>query len=309
MLFQPTVVQLRGVDGSVYTLADASASSAGATIYLRDGAKGLDAPTYDVMADEYPGIDGGFVRFARATMREIFLPVTITGASRYEMLALKRAFIASLNPKKGLVQLQTTEYTLPQGGSALVAEPTRSITCFYAGGMEGGEGSDNGVHWATYGLLLRAPSPYFQHLTRTSASSTTPELGGNLDVTNPGEVEAQPRFEIRGPLASRFSLVLRNDAGVVVKELRFASAFTIAPNQILVIDTAKGAQSIRLYTASVFGGPWSPTLGDSMWWAFDIASQMWALEPGVNHVAMQVDSTTGTTPDLNVSFLPAYLGI
>lgn len=309
MLFKPTVVQLRGVDGSVYTLADDSASSAGAVIYLRKGAKGLDAPSYDVMADEYPAIDGGFVRFSRATMREIFLPVTITGESRYEMLALKRRFIASLNPKKGLVQLQTTEYTLLDGASTLTAEPTRAITCFYAGGMEGGEGDDNGVHWATYGLILRATSPYFQLMTRTSVTSTTPELGGNIAVTNPGEEESQPRFEIRGPLASRFSLLLKDSAGVVVRTLRFNSAFAVASNQMLVIETAKGVQSIRRYTSTVFGGPWDPTLGDSMWWAFDTTSDLWAIPPGVSNVAMQADSVTGTTPDLNVSFLPSYLGI
>ncbi|WP_043617346.1 phage tail family protein [Nonomuraea candida] len=356
MLFKPTVMQIKGVDGALYTLTDESFT--GAAILLREGAKGLDSPTFDVKADEYPAIDGGFVRFARAAMREIFLPVTIHAPTRFEMMALKRRFIASLNPKKGLVQLQSTEFSLPAGFTGeptlddLVPEPTRAITCFAAGGLEGGEGSENGTHYATYGLILRAPTPYFQTLARTVQTfqvfdvvepfiepatflsldgstegaglqiSSNPAWTNAVTLTNPGDVEAQPRWEIRGPLESRFSLVLKDATGETVKELRFHTAFPITQHQVLVIETAKGAQMIRLYDQIPANGDFDPTQGNSMWWAYDVTSEMWALEPGAdNPVALVVDKPDGLSPEeetawnaanqpnVTVSFLPSYLGI
>ncbi len=158
-----------GVDGSLFTLTDEAYS--GPAILLRRGAKRLDAPTFDVKADEYPAIDGGFFRFARVGIREIFLPLTITGSTRARMMALKRRFISSLDPKRGMVTLQSMEYT--NVGNLMVAETPRVPTCYYVTGMEGGEGSDGGIHWAKYGLVLRAPHPYFQHPSRTYESFMT----------------------------------------------------------------------------------------------------------------------------------------
>ncbi|GAA3537162.1 hypothetical protein GCM10022419_016230 [Nonomuraea rosea] len=357
MLFKPTVMQIKGVDGALYTLTDESFS--GPAILLRDGAKGLDAPTFDVKADQYAAIDGGFVRSARADIREMFLPVTIVADSRHEMMALKRRFIASLNPKKGLVQLQSTEFSIPahfEGeptSNDLVAESTRAITCYYAGGMEGGEGAENGIHFATYGLILRAPTPYFQNLARTTqtfqtfevvepfiepsatflstdgltlalslALSSDPIWANAVNLTNPGDVDAQPRWEIRGPLSARFSIVLKDAEGEVAKELRFAEAFEVTQYQVLVVETTKGRQSIRLYDQIPANGGYDPTDGKSMWWAFDVTSDMWAIEPGdVNAVAMQIDKAESLSPEeetawnaanqpnVTVSFLPSYLGI
>ncbi|WP_371784693.1 hypothetical protein [Streptosporangium subroseum] len=318
MLFEPTVMQLLGVDGTTYTLSEEYSTES--SIMLRRGAKGLDAPTYNVMADEYPAIDGGFVRYARATIREIFLPVTIYGTSRHEMLALKRRFIASLNPKKGLVQLQSTEHT-PLSGDELVAEPVRSITCFYASGMEGGEGDDNGHHWATYGIVLRATHPYFQHLTRTQDTFVNPASGGVLALDNTGDEETQPRWEIVGPLNSRISMLRTDGAGTILDEMRFDAAFTLAEGEVLVIETAKGVQSIRRYPEVNPDGIYDPAEGDSMWFAFDVASPMWAVQPGLNHLELLIDMPSDMSseelaawvaanqPEITVSFLPSFLGI
>ncbi|MEO3860119.1 hypothetical protein [Acrocarpospora sp. B8E8] len=351
MLFKPTVVQVRGVNGELFTLTDESIS--GAAILLRPGAKGLDAPSFNVLADEYPAIDGGFVRFSRATIREIFLPLTITGSTRPEMMALKRRFIAALNPKKGLVSLQTTEYA--EVGGLLVAETPRALTCFYVSGMEGGEGTDDGIHWAKYGLVLRAPNPYFQHPNRAqgrfqiidvlrpfldppsgatpflSIDGVTPGKGlglssdplwvDTLDLENPGDAECQPRWEIRGPLSSRMSIVLKDDEGNVVNELRFTESITIAPNQALVIETTKGSQFARLYPAGETGDEYDPTQGDSMWWALDVTSDLWPIQPGLNHLALQIDKPEDMTPEqeatwtaanqplVTVSYFPTFLGI
>ncbi|SFI81696.1 Phage tail protein [Streptosporangium canum] len=351
MLFQPTVVQLRGVDGSLYTLTDEG--STGAAVLLQPGAKGLDAPAFDTKADEYPAIDGGFYRFARAPIREIFLPLTITGTTRAEMMALKRRFIASLNPKRGLISLQTIEYT--QVGKSLVAETPRAITGYYVSGMEGGEGTEDGVHWAKYGLVMRTPHPYFQHTSRAiatfqvydlvrpfvdppegaqpflSVDGTTPGKGlglsstpiwvNDIDLENPGDVEAQPRWEIRGPLSSRLSLVRKDDDGNTVAELRLSASLTIATGEVMVIETTKGSQYIRIYPAREIGIEYDPLGGRSMWWALDIASDMWALQPGLNHISLVIDKPTGMTPEQETAweaanqpnvvatYLPSFMGI
>lgn len=348
MLFKPTVVQLRGVDGSLFTLTDESIS--GAAILLQPGAKGLDAPSFDVKADEYPAIDGGFYRFARARIREIFLPLKITGTTRAEMMKLKRRFIASLNPKKGVVTLQTTEYA--KVGGLLVAETPRVISGFYVSGMEGGEGSENGIHWSTYGLVLRAPHPYFQHPSRTHAifqaydtlrpfldptgpflspNGTTPGKGlslssnpvwmESLDLYNPGDVETQPRWEIRGPLESRMSMVRKDVEGTVLEELRFSEPVAVSPEQVLIIETTKGAQMVRRYQAATIGTEYDPRLGDPMWWALDVSSAMWALQPGSNLVSLVIEKPPNLTteqeaawpasnrPNVAVSYKPSFMGI
>ncbi|WP_431911718.1 hypothetical protein [Nonomuraea jabiensis] len=345
MLFKATVVQIRGVDGQLYTLAEEGHTPDSAAILLQPGAKGLDAPSFTTYADEYPAIDGGFVRASRASMREVFLPLKIIAPTRFEMMRLKRRFIASLNPTRGLVQLLTTEYTQVTPKDPLEAEPVRSLKCFYVSGMEGGESSSDGIHWATYGLILRAPYPYFQSLVRTDVSfvryetlrpfigegsflsldGTTPGAGlgissdptwiTSLTINNPGEVLVYPRWHIRGPLNTTFSIHLHDVEGNVAKALRFFKPPGLLADETLIVEMARG--EIDIYKSKTDGsGPKTP-----MWWAYDITSDMWPFQPGDNSVSLVIDKPTGMTPEqeaewltsnsptMSVSYLPAYLGI
>lgn len=347
-MLRPTVVQVIGVDGRTYTLTDESFS--GPSILLQKGAKGLDAPPFVTHADEYPAIDGGFVRFSRASIREIYLPIKIVGATRDQMMRLKRRFIASLNPKRGMVSLQVTEYT--RSGGVWVAELPRAISCYYVSGLEGGEGQDGNYHWATYGVVLRAPDPYFHHLTRSIgtflsydiirsffgapflspdgqaagaglALSTDPVWTDEVMVHNAGDVESQPRWEIRGPVRDRMSMqLLAEEDGAVLAEMRFREPITVRPDQVLVIETKHGRQSVRLYDEpKEIGSDYDPTEGRSMWWAFDVGSQMWALQPGWNRIRLAIEKPAGLTseeeeqwraanmPDAAVSILPRFMGV
>ncbi|MGN9782767.1 hypothetical protein ACTMTF_15145 [Nonomuraea sp. ZG12] len=346
MLFQPTVVQLRGVDNKLYTLAGAGESSA--AILLQPGAKGLDAPTFTLHEDEYPAIEGGHLRSARAGIREVFLPLKISATTRPEMMKLKRDFIASLNPTQGLVKLLFTEYAQPSLEGPLEAEPTKQLTCYYVSGMEGGEDASDGVNWSTYGLILHATDPYFRALLRTNVSFVhydtlrpfIPDVGANpflsLDGLTPGEglalstnpewittqlvpsignAEVRPRWTIRGPLNSTFSLRLHNAAGEVVKELRIHKPVSLGPDEVLTIETTRG--ELDVFLQAVDGtGPRTP-----LWSHFDISSDMWGLKPGDNQVTLQVDQPPNLTPEeledwlvlnrpvVSLSYLPAYLGI
>lgn len=346
MLFYPTVVQLRGVDNRLYTLA--GSGNPETAILLQPGAKGLDAPAFTIYADEYPAIDGGFLRAARAGIREVFLPLKLIAPTRPELMKLKRAFIASLNPTNGLLQLLTTEYGQPTSGGPLEAETTRQLTCFYVSGVEGGESSSDGVHWSTYGLVLRAPDPYFRALFRTHASfvqydalrpfipekganpflsvdgltpgeglalSTSPEWIATQVLSSVGDAAAQPRWTIRGPLNSTFSLHLHGADGAVVKSLRMKQPVSLTSDQTLTIETTRGELDVFRQAADGTG-PRTP-----LWSHFDIASDMWALQPGDNQVSLQVDQPPGLTPEelkawlasnrpvVSLTYLPAYLGI
>jgi hypothetical protein len=346
LLFQPTVVQLRGVDNKLYTLAGAGESPS--AVMLQPGAKGLDAPTFVLYEDEYPAIDGGFLRHARAGIREVFLPLKISAPTRPELMKLKREFIASLNPTKGTVKLLFTEYGQPASGGPLEAEPTKQLTCHYVSGMEGGENSSDGVNLATYGLVLHATDPYFRTLFRTQASfvqydvlrpfipaeganpflsldgvqpgaglalSSNPEWITTQTLSSIGDAAVQPRWTIAGPLNSTFSLRLHDDNGNVIKSLRFYRPVSIPVGQTLTIETTRGEPDI--YQQATDGtGPRIP-----MWSHYDVTSDMWALEPGLNQVSLQVDQPPGLTPEelenwllmnrpvVALSYLPAYLGI
>jgi hypothetical protein len=353
VLFQPTAVQLRGVDSQLYTLAgEGNPTSA---VLLQPGAKGLDAPDFTIVADEYPAIDGGFVRNARAGIREIFLPLKIVAPTRPEMMRLKRRFIAALNPTRGLVHIVFTEYTQYSAGGPWEAEPARQISCFYVSGAEGGEGSSNGITWASYGLVLRAPDPYFRGLARIatgfvrydklspfipegaanpflSVDGLTPGQGLILSsdpvwittqvVSNVGEVPAQPRWQIAGPLDATFSLRRRDPATGAVKALRFNKPVALTNDEALIIETAKGDLSIYKERRNIYkarldgGGPRTP-----MWPLFDITSELWGLESGDNIVELAIDKPPGMTepqerdwlsrnrPVVSLTYLPGYLGI
>ncbi|MEU7830381.1 hypothetical protein [Nonomuraea sp. NPDC049129] len=334
------------MDGRLYTLAGEGATSA--AVLLQPGAKGLDAPSYTIYADEYPAIDGGFVRSARAGIREVFLPLKIIAPTRPAMMKLKRELITSLNPTKGFVQLLVTEYGQPASGGPLEAEPTKQLTCYYVSGVEGGDGSSQGVTWSSYGLILRAPDPYFRSLFRTEASfvqydvlrpfipaeganpflsvdgvapgqgltlSSNPEWITTQLLSSVGDAAVQPRWTIQGPLNSTFSLRLHDADGEVVKSLRFNRAVSLPHGQTLTIETTRGEPDIY-QQASDGTGPRTP-----MWSRFDITSDMWALEPGPNQISLQIDQPAGLTPEeleawladnrpvIGLSYLPAYLGI
>ncbi|MFI6319753.1 hypothetical protein ACIBG8_19620 [Nonomuraea sp. NPDC050556] len=333
------------MDNKLYTLAgegnDATA------VLLQPKAKGLDAPSFTINADEYPAIPGGFVRSVRAGIREIFLPLKIVAPTRPEMMRLKRKFIASLNPSQGLVSLIVTEYTQYSPGGPWEAEPARQLTCYYVSGAEGGEESSAGVNWTTYGLVLRATDPYFRGLARATASfvrygklspfiaetgsqflspdgvtpgdglvlSANPEWITSQVVTNVGEVAAQPRWWIEGPLASTFSIHLADLATETARTLRFNKPVTLTTDDAIFIETAKG--ELDIYKQRKDGnGPRTP-----LWGAVDITSELWALESGENIVELAIDKPPGMTPAeeldwlsrnrpvVSLSYLPGYLGI
>src|SRR5690606_38389130 len=121
-------------------------------IFMMPGATGLDAPPFELHADDSPNLDGGMFRDARAVAREIMIPVYLHGIDRRTIREIKSRLVSSLNPKKGYCILKFIE------GDA----SPRYLKCYYKSGMEGSEAQDQaGFTWKKFGIQLVAYEPYF----------------------------------------------------------------------------------------------------------------------------------------------------
>jgi hypothetical protein len=316
------LVILEGVDGTSYTLSSSAGSGA---IFLQQGAKGLDMLPWDVQVDEYPALDGEFPRAVRGQAREIFLPLVVYGATRPEMIASKRALLRALNPSR--FKTSMARLVVAEARSTGAYEDSREIEVYYSGGLEGDEGSDNGMVWGKFGLILRSTDPFFKdtadtvHLFETSGESSDffppagepflsvdgltggfvisdpPVSTSTITVNNRGDVAVYPTWSIVGPVVGDFNLVRQATsfspaAGLVISD------FNLAAGQQATIDTSPGS---RFVTGSAGAGiSWS-NLGAN--------PQFWTLDPGDNTVSV-TELPVGVSPSqFTMSFRPKYLGM
>ncbi|MFF2852693.1 phage tail family protein [Streptomyces sp. NPDC058001] len=269
---------------------------------LQPGAKGLDMPEYAVTKDESPGIDGYAVRDIRAEGKSIVLPLAFwANDSRAAYLARRRAFIRSLNPKRGVGTLTLTQ---PDGD-------VRTIGAYYVDGMEGDESLDAaGERWCINAITFGVPSPYWigAEVTHNWKAGSDAEFYpvlplvvgdsqvlGEVVVTNPGDDVAYPVWTIKGPATSATLTNTRTDpvsGETTVQKLRVAR--TITGTDTIVIDTRE-----RRQTALLNGGT-------NLWPNLSTDSTMWPLEEGDNRLNLVVDGSTSLTT-VSMSYQPRYL--
>ncbi|WP_428956232.1 phage distal tail protein [Streptomyces sp. cg35] len=262
---------------------------------LQPGAKGLDMPQYQFAQDESPGIDGYALRSTRAQGKEIILPLAFwANDSRAAYLARRRAFIKSMNPKRGVGTLTLTQ---PDGDS-------RTIGAYYTGGLEGDESLDAaGNTWCINAITFGCPSPYwigdpvgyewksavdalfFPVLPLAVGDSQT--LGA-VTVDNPGDDVAYPVWTVTGP-ATQISLTNDSTGQVLVINR------TLATGDVVTIDTRE-----RHQTAVLNGGV-------NLWPDMSTASDLWTLEEGINNLTLTVTGS-GTTTRVAMTYQPRYLG-
>jgi hypothetical protein len=268
---------------------------------LQPGAKGLDMPGYQFSTDESPGIDGYALRDVRAQGKEIILPLAFwANDSRQAYQARRRAFINSLNPKRGVGTLTLTQ---PDGDS-------RSIGAYYTGGLEGDESLDAaGERWCINAITLgslpvldrRRGHPQLegqqQHhlLPGLPLTVGASQVLGEVIVTNPGDDVAYPVWTIKGP-ATAISLTNTHtdpiSGDTIVQEL--ALTRTITGADTIVIDTRERRQTALLNGVTNL---W-PDLSDD--------SVMWPLEEGDNALNLVVDGSTSAT-SVSMTYQPRYL--
>lgn len=274
------------------------------SIFMQPGATGLDMPPFALFSDDSPNLDGSIYRSARASAREVMIPVFLYGIDRQTINRLKRKLFQSLNPKRGYCVLKFTE------GSTF----TRTLKCYYKGGMEGSEGVDaSGFTWAKYGLTFTAMDPWFyqdrEEVTRWDFGVGAPFLstsqaffpmrltagvmgaGEGLVITNPGDIEAWPIWKLYGPIKS---FALTSPYGEVVKASPPADGSDLVPTgRVLTIDTRPGQKTVL------------DDLGNNYWSKLDTAPQFWSVEPGDTTATVSVVTGSGKA-SVVLAYLPRY---
>lgn len=273
-------------------------------IIMMPGATGLDAPPFELHADDSPNLDGGIFRDARAVAREIMLPVYLYGIDRRTVRDLKTRLVSSLNPKKGYCILKMVE------GDAV----PRYLRCYYKAGMEGSEAQDDaGFTWKKFGIQLTAYDPYFYsddvQVAQWSFGDGEPFLsttsflplhlnvgvvgGSQVDIYNPGDIEAWPQWELTGPIKG-FQFVSPDGAKFGIAAPGDGSD-VIPLNRTLKVDTRPGYKTLR------------DDQGTNYWPKLDANPELWPIPEGQSTCTVSI--TPGTTAaKVRLTFQPRYEG-
>lgn len=261
---------------------------------LQPGAKGLDMPAYAFLQDESPGIDGYALRDVRAQGKEVILPMAFwMNDNRAAYLARRRAFIKSLNPKRGVGTLTLTQ---PDGD-------TRTIGAYYASGMEGDESLDAaGERWCINAITFGVPSPYWTGAGvsiewKAGASGTflpflpltvgDSQALGAVTVDNDGDDVAYPVWTVTGP-ATTISLINDSSGDNLVLPRTLSSSDTV------VIDTRERRQTALLNDTT------------NLWPDLTDDSTLWPLQEGVNNLTLTV-AGSGDATRVRMTYQPRYL--
>jgi hypothetical protein len=282
-------------------------------IVMMPGATGLDAPPYELHSDDSPNLDGGIFRDARAVSREIMIPIYLHGIDRKTIRELKRKLISALNPKKGYCILKFVE------GDAV----PRYLKCYYKGGMEGSETEDqSGFTWKKFGIQLTAYDPYFYgddlqvaewafgtgeaflHETSFFPLNLNAGLvaGDEVSVSNPGDVEAWPRWELTGPIKG-FTFTSPEIEKPDGSKATYTFGVTpdgegtdiVPAGRVLTIDTRPGFKSLR------------DNLNTNYWPLLDDSPQLWSLPEGESVCTVYIVPGS-TNAAVRLIFQPKYEG-
>lgn len=273
-------------------------------IILQPGATGLDMPPYALFSDDCPNLDGSIFRNARATAREVMIPVYLYGVDRRTVNALKRKLFQALNPKRGYCVLRFAEGN----------HTTRVLHAYYKGGMEGSEGEDaSGFTWTKYGLQFSAFDPWFYpesdesirwdfgtgeaFLSKTreffplriSSGVMLPDAA--VTVSNPGDIEAWPIWKLVGPIKS-FALTSPFGESIVASPPA-GGADLVPSGRTLTIDTRPGHKTVM------------DDKGTNYWSKLDAAPEFWSVDPGDTSPKISVVAGTGKASVI-LSFTPRY---
>ncbi|KQX43540.1 hypothetical protein ASD97_26085 [Streptomyces sp. Root63] len=301
-----TYVSIRGKngEGEEIPLTDFS-NSLWPGIVMLPGATGLDAPPFELHADDSPNLDGGIFRDARAVSREVMIPVYLHGIDRPTIKKMKSRIRSSLNPKKGFCVLKFVE------GDGV----PRYLRCYYKSGMEGDEGQDAaGFTWTKYGLQFTAYEPYFysddvqvaqwefgdvEAFLDTSQALFPLRLNaGHLSddlvvIENPGDAEAWPRWELEGPIKA-FNFVGPDGRSFGV-EAPIDGTDVIAAGRTLTVDTRPGFKVVR------------DDLGVNYWPLLKAQPELWSIPDGESECTVSI--TPGApSARVRLTFQPRYEG-
>ncbi len=301
-----TFVTWSGSDGRIIPLTgDLTCRDNPAGIGIMWGPQAFDMPSYDVKSDAIPNMDGSLFKSARATSRDITIPIRIQALDRKSLIALKQYLFHSLNPLRGPGRITVTEGD---------GHP-RHLECYYVDGAQGNEGRDQaGFYWITYALVFRAMDPYWyanrhdqvewhiykddakpflsEHFLPLQVGATGFKPGDPVTVTNDSSLDCWPVWTVEGPISS---MAVKNLT--TGESFDFLDNFTIQVGEKATIDTTPGVKSVILR---------DKTGEENLWPQVKPASAMWSLIPGDNQITI-TGAEPGDATVVRVTYVPRYL--
>lgn len=248
-------------------------------VYLTKGFTGIGLPSTEVKLTASAG-DGSTWRSTRRGIRELDLPLVVTGSDRGDVEARLRRLAAAMSDRYGTPKLL-----------ALYSDNSSyEIEVHYTGGGETQFGSDAGAMFANWNITMQAPDPFWtsQQATTFSVSASggvkglLPELDrmlvnssqvlGTFTVDNPGDVDAFPVWTLEG--TSTGTTITLNGIG-------FSYTETLGTSGKVVINTK---------TATV-----ANAAGTNKYAYLSNAPKLFSLPPGASSVSVVVTGSDATT--------------
>ncbi|WP_327230802.1 phage tail protein [Streptomyces murinus] len=264
---------------------------------LAEGVSGLGAAPYTLTSDPHPR-GGARLRHVQAQPRTIVWPVLVKGVDHTEFTAnwraLARAFTRTLREGPG-----TLEVARPDG-------TVRTIAVYYQQGWDGRGQTATGITWDSAVLTLWCEDPYWvdaqavpvhreagtqvDYLVPYPTVSSSQVLGETA-VTNPGDIDVWPVWQITGP-ASAITFTRGDTGDGFTLDMTTTAHGALLAGETVTIST--DPPRVRTSTDdNLIGGLNWP------------AAVLWSLPPGTTAVTFQLDgAAAGSAVDL--TFYPRY---
>lgn len=283
------VVSLTSASGKVLQLIGRGFDGVG----RMHGTTGIGLAPSEMFATPVPDGDGSVFLGRRSNEREVFIPAVIGGRDYVSLRGTRRTLEEVVTDGPVLISVRE-----PDSGES------RSVTGWYAGGLEGNYGRDvSGVDWQTVGLTFRCPDPIAYGdpasavwsvvgVSRPFLSVTEPFfpvvlgdslVGGERVLRNAGDVDAWPVTVVTGP-----------GSGLVLENVTTGKSFALSGSitQPVTIDT-------RRVVADVFDAA-----GD-LWDRVALGSSLFPLVPGENRVRVTLAGASSASK-VAMSWQPPY---
>lgn len=239
-----------------------------------EGIQGFDSPPYDSSETQTPNVDGSTWLGARASSRDLFVPLHVWGPDRQTFLSRKSQLFALLNPQRG--QQNAGVYNTGTLRVEDIDGSSRQMAVFYKNGLEGDEGAEaSGREYMKRGLVFRSVDAYW--------SSSEPE-----SYVWAGAGPATSKFFPFFPLKLGLSQILSGSGSTV-------------HNNVL---NPSGEYGLSGYVATRDPGVAGPTPGLSRQTTFNQVGNYgvrldWDAGTGEQWVEIELDGRTPGTAHLN----------
>lgn len=278
---QDITISLTGANGDTIQLGSSD-------YILENEVSGLGRPPIKSRIDESAS-DGGIFRFSRRGVREIDLPVIITGDSRSDLETKLRRLAKILDDSTGVGTTITVSYNTGE---------TWSIEGHYVNGATSQTGDNASSVFARWVLVFQCPQPFW---VRDQAVSYSARLGGSgrglfspnsmvnmkvassqilgdISIENPGDVACPARYILAGPFDS---------VSITSNGVGFTYQAPVAAGASITIDTQAGTVV-------------DSTTGVNKYANLSTAPKFFSIPAGVSTIAMTaVNATTATLLQLN----------